>query len=841
MANYYTRLYDNFLMHTDEIYDFLSGGYMDEFNGRCLSYGNNYDVLPSMRYVEISSYRKLQDDDKNISRIKKTVSNALGIYHKSGAAIAYVIISVNGQQKIYFASEVTPGIDSLLKDVLPRIEYTNKFISEVEKSKVSRCAGLVTGKVSIEDNVVDNIMDEMEKMDAMVCVLARPVRNEKLRRVQNAIHELSSLSHSFLDIKTTFGNASRIEVRNDFSGNNRLADYLERLNDYYKNLMGGLWESVVWFAASNDRDADKLGNTLAGILKSEDTLKLDKVNYFFTDRNEFSMNKMIIPQARYAVPEYNLNDSLLNGSLVSYTSGNDLASLFQLPLYSHSGLEVIDNNVNSDSRNDFRFNTFAIGNNKDSFELGMMSNSKQLFRIEYDKLLQHVLVSGATGVGKTNTVMSILESVYKNEKYFCVIEPAKKDYWQMMNVVDDLYVFSAGYDARPLVLNPLEPEDGIKISNHIDELMYAFSGAFNLEKRIAIEFKGLLTYTYKKYGWLGSDVAVKGKREYPVIKNLLDTLDEYSDSCIRSGREVKQDIEGALSARLNELINTGCMNAESLHNNRMITGKFLCNHCCVIELDDLALDTKPFVSTILMIKINEYIRKKNSSNHLKSVLVLEEAHNIVSNISREMEENSKALASEYFTSMLTELREYGIGIIIADQSPAKLNVSAVNTTGTKIIHATASFQDVEMVAYHLRLNSYQKTLLSTLGRGQAVVSSLGNEMAAQVNVRRRCEDKITNLSYLFCERGLFDDDGRIERLLSNSIDTRMFIEKVMYDRYDEQIVVRMVNEFLSRYNFSTRDKLCALGYIVTNNSLGNYGMREKRILLYTYALGSGLI
>ena len=502
---------------------------------------------------------------------------------------------------------------------------------------------------------------------------------------------------------------------------------------------------------------------------------------------------------------------------------------------------MIDNNVNSDSRNDFRFNTFAIGNNKDSFELGMMSNSKQLFRIEYDKLLQHVLVSGATGVGKTNTVMSILESVYKNEKYFCVIEPAKKDYWQMMNVVDDLYVFSAGYDARPLVLNPLEPEDGIKISNHIDELIYAFSGAFNLEKRIAIEFKGLLTYTYKKYGWLGSDVAVKGKREYPVIKNLLDTLDEYSDSCIRSGREVKQDIEGALSARLNELINTGCMNAESLHNNRMITGEFLCNHCCVIELDDLALDTKPFVSTILMIKINEYIRKKNSSNHLKSVLVLEEAHNIVSNISREMEGNSKALASEYFTSMLTELREYGIGIIIADQSPAKLNVSAVNTTGTKIIHATASFQDVEMVAYHLRLNSYQKTLLSTLGRGQAVVSSLGNEMAAQVNVRRRCEDKITNLSYLFCERGLFDDDGRIERLLSNSIDTRMFIEKVMSDRYDEQIVVRMVNEFLSRYNFSTRDKLCALGYIVTNNSLGNYGMREKRILLYTYALGSGLI
>ena len=75
---------------------------------------------------------------------------------------------------------------------------------------------------------------------------------------------------------------------------------------------------------------------------------------------------------------------------------------------------------------------------------------------------------------KPTQVMSILENVYRSSKTFCVIEPAKKDYWKMMNVVDDLYVFSSGYDARPLLINPLEPEDGVKIGNHIDELMYAF-------------------------------------------------------------------------------------------------------------------------------------------------------------------------------------------------------------------------------------------------------------------------------------------------------------------------------------------------------------------------------
>ena len=102
-----------------------------------------------------------------------------------------------------------------------------------------------------------------------------------------------------------------------------------------------------------------------------------------------------------------------------------------------------------------------------------------------------------------------------------------------------------------------------------------------------------------------------------------------------------------------------------------------------------------------MIQINEYIRKQNGSRSLKSVLVLEEAHNIISNILPGTEISSKALASQYFTSMLTELREYGIGIVIADQSPSKLNMEAVNTTGTKIIHATASEKDEIWLHIHL--------------------------------------------------------------------------------------------------------------------------------------------
>ena len=147
----------------------------------------------------------------------------------------------------------------------------------------------------------------------------------------------------------------------------------------------------------------KLGTTLAGCLKSEDTLGLENVKYFFIDRNEFARNRMIIPQARYAIPTYNIDQSLLKGSLVSYVSGNDLASLFQLPLYSHRGLEVIDTNVSSDSKHDFRYNMAPVTDVAQSFELGVMSNSKQPYRVEFNSLLRHVLVTGATGGGKTNT------------------------------------------------------------------------------------------------------------------------------------------------------------------------------------------------------------------------------------------------------------------------------------------------------------------------------------------------------------------------------------------------------------------------------------------------------
>lgn len=839
MANYYTHIYEDFLAHTDEIYDFLSGEYMEGFNGRWMSYENDYDVLSNMRYVEIASYRKLQNDDRNISEIKRAVLDTLSSYHNIGAAVAYIIVSIDGMQKIYLASEATPGIDNALRNALPSMNCMNKFITDIDRRRISRCSGIVTGKVSIENDIVDSIMNVMQDMDSMVCILARPVENVKMRHIQNSIYELLNLSQSFLNINNTFGSGSRIEIRNDFPGNSRLANYLENLKEYYDNLVGGLWESVVWFTASNVTDAQKLGATLAGCLKSEDTLGLENVKYFFIDRNEFARNRMIIPQARYAIPTYNMDQSLLKGSLVSYVSGNDLASLFQLPLYSHRGLEVIDTNVSLDSKHDFRYNMDPVREGAQSFELGIMSNSKQPYRVEFNSLLRHVLVTGATGGGKTNTVMSILENVYRNSKTFCVIEPAKKDYWKMMNVVDDLYVFSSGYDARTLLINPLEPEDGVKIGNHIDELMYAFSGAFDLEKRIGIEFKGLLTYTYKKFNWLCSDIAIKNRQKYPTIKDVLNNLDEYSDNYIRSGREVKQDIEGALSARLNDLMNTGCL--DSTGRDKQITGEFLCNHCCVIELDDLSLEMKPFVANILLIQINEYIRKQNGSRSLKSVLVLEEAHNIISNILPGTEINSKALASQYFTSMLTELREYGIGIVIADQSPSKLNMEAVNTTGTKIIHATASEKDVDMVAYHLRLNEYQRGLLSMLGCGQAVISSLGNEIAAQVDVGQRCQDKIMNLAYLYCEKGLFGRDERIERIVPLDINTRMFIEKVMMNRYDRNVVTRMVDEFLGRYNLNVHDRLCALGYIVTNYNSNNYGMREKRIVLYAYAIGSGVI
>jgi hypothetical protein len=112
--------------------------------------------------------------------------------------------------------------------------------------------------------------------------------------------------------------------------------------------------------------------------------------------------------------------------------------------------------------------------------------------------------------------------------------------------------------------------------------------------------------------------------------------------------------------------------------------------------------------------------------NLKHLIVIEEAHRLLPNISFEhnMEyANSKALSVEVFTNMLSEVRSFGEGIVIVDQVANKLHRDVIKNTNVKILHRTLAKDDRLVVGESINLNEKQILDIAELDIGEAVVHS----------------------------------------------------------------------------------------------------------------------
>jgi len=75
--------------------------------------------------------------------------------------------------------------------------------------------------------------------------------------------------------------------------------------------------------------------------------------------------------------------------------------------------------------------------------------------------------------------------------------------------------------------------------------------------------------------------------------------------------------------------------------------------------------------------------------------------------------------------MLSEIRAYGEGVLIAEQIPTKLAPDAVKNTNLKIVHRLLAGDDREVLAATMNMSEAQSRYLTTLKPGQAVVHAEG--------------------------------------------------------------------------------------------------------------------
>ena len=369
------------------------------------------------------------------------------------------------------------------------------------------------------------------------------------------------------------------------------------------------------------------------------------------------------------------------------------------------------------------------------------------YDLDLDGLTRHAFVAGITGAGKTRTIFALLREVARAGVPFLVLEPAKAEYrglLQAPELAGNLRIFTLG-DERisPFRLNPFEVPPGSPVSQHLDLLRAVFASSLGMWSPLPQVMERCLYEVYLDAGWdLATDTNARlgpDDPRYPAFPTLSDLLAKVADVVPKLGYEARitADIGAALTTRLQSLRSGG--RGRMLDVRRSIPFDELLRHPTVLELEMLGDDDdKALMMALLLVRLVEHRRTAGEADGLQHVIVIEEAHRLLSAVPRGPKSNEQAdprgKAVETFTHLLAEIRAYGQGVVVADQVPVRLAPEIIKNTGLKIAHRTLATDDREALAGAMAMDEGQARGLTTLEPRQAAVFGDGDDMPALVQM-----------------------------------------------------------------------------------------------------------
>lgn len=337
-------------------------------------------------------------------------------------------------------------------------------------------------------------------------------------------------------------------------------------------------------------------------------------------------------------------------------------------------------------------------------------------------LTSHVFITGSTGSGKSNTVYTILNEARRADAKFLVIEPAKGEYKNVFG--NDVKVYGTNPELSPLLrINPFTFNEGIHILEHLDRLVEIFNVCWPMYAAMPAVLKDAIEVSYKKAGWnLITSKNIFPKKLYPTFADVAENIRKIIDTSEYS-EENKGNYKGALITRLKSLSNG--ING-LIFTNEELGNKELFDENVIVDLSRIgSMETKALIMGILVMKLQEYRMTSGKMNaDLQHITVLEEAHNLLKRTSTEQTSESANLLGksvEMIANAIAEMRTYGEGFIIADQSPGLLDMSVIRNTNTKIIMRLPDESDRELVGKAAGLNDDQVVELTRLQCGVAAI------------------------------------------------------------------------------------------------------------------------
>jgi hypothetical protein len=427
-----------------------------------------------------------------------------------------------------------------------------------------------------------------------------------------------------------------------------------------------------------------------------------------------------------------LSESPDSGMMVtptSYVSTDELGYVVSFPTNSVQGLPVLEG---------VRFGRepHALVTIESDIDVGVgyhMHQKIESTRVKLSKneLTKHTFITGSTGAGKSNTIYKLLDSLGRQEVRFLVIEPAKGEYKDVLGRREGVVTYGtnpkiAGMEL--LKINPFRFPNSIHVLEHMDRIVEIFNVCWPMYAAMPAILKDSIQRAYVAAGWDLEKSENKYSSElFPtfsdVVKQIRLVLQEsdYSD-------DNKGDYTGSLVTRLKSLTNG--------INGLIFTCDDIPDECLfdsnvIVDLSRVgSTETKSLIMGLLVLKLQEHrmdqrANDRDLNSDLKHITVLEEAHNLLRRTSTEQTSEGANLLGksvEMLANSIAEMRTYGEGFIIADQSPGLLDMSVIRNTNTKIIMRLPDYSDRELVGKSAGLNESQINEISHIERGVAAIS-----------------------------------------------------------------------------------------------------------------------
>lgn len=528
--------------------------------------------------------------------------------------------------------------------------------------------------------------------------------------------------------------------------NKGISDMLKKIEQQIARIDAGesygLWDSAAYFF-SDDIATSVLGaTTYKAIMTGEESLvEQAHVNVWAGNSVQAKNIPIIYEHVKYLMhpkSEIVFSDEYKRQYVTptSLVSGNELALLLGFPRKSVAGVaiqEMAEFGREVVYENKYPKKTISFGN---IYHMGQEEKSTPV-NMNMELFSSHCFITGSSGSGKSYATYNLLDKLIENGIKMMVIEPAKGEYKQVFGKLDGVNVFTTSTTTyRLLKINPFYFPEKIHVLSHIEQIIQIFSAAWPLYAAMPAILKESVVNAYVRCGWdLQNSIWIPGicDHKYPVFEDVMETLPVIIDSSDYSA-ESRGNYKGALLTRV-QAMTTG-INGLIFRDSVGVSDEELFDKNTLIDLSEAGSDeTIALLMGILIMRLNEYRKSQRKlgaiSSHdssLSHITVLEEAHNLLKRTSTDQNQEGANLVGksvQMISNSIKEMRTYGEGFLIIDQSPLAVDASAVENTATKIIMNTPSKEACEELGSALSLNEEQTKELSRLNVGVAAVMQKG--------------------------------------------------------------------------------------------------------------------